>query len=63
MNTKISKCRSCHAYIVWMKTEAGKNMPVDADSVDEGDTLFNPKEHVSHFSTCPNASQHRKPRK
>jgi hypothetical protein len=57
---KISKCRSCQAHIVWMKTEAGKNMPVDADSVDEGDDLFDPKKHVSHFSICPNADLHRR---
>ena len=33
-------CRSCHAAIVWIKTPAGKNMPVNPDG-------------VSHFSTCP----------
>jgi len=35
-------------------------MPVDADSVSEGDTVFNSKEHISHFATCPNATKHRK---
>jgi len=59
-HTKVSKCRSCQAYIVWMKTEAGKNIPVDADSVEEGDELFVPGEHVSHFSTCPDADRWRK---
>ena len=59
-NIKVSACRSCDAYIVWMKTEAGKNMPVNADSVDEGDDIFDPATHVSHFSTCPQADQHRR---
>jgi len=61
-HTKISKCRSCQAYIVWLKTERGANIPVDADSVSEGDDLFDQKVHVSHFSTCPDADQHRKAR-
>lgn len=54
-------CRSCGASIIWLKTMAGKNMPVDYDSVHSLETTFNPKGgHVSHFSTCPNASRHRK---
>ena len=58
--TKVSKCRSCDENIVWLKTERGANMPVDADSVDEGDELFDYEKHVSHFSTCPLADKHRK---
>lgn len=59
--TKTAKCRSCSEYIVWVKTEAGKNMPVDADSFDEGDELvYDHSKHISHFATCPNADQHRK---
>lgn len=56
---KDAECRSCGAQIVWMKTAAGKNMPVDAETVESGDTEFDGKHHVSHFSTCPNAAQHR----
>ena len=59
-HTKLAKCRSCGAYIVWLKTQRGANMPTDADSVNEGDTEFDPKEYVSHFSTCPDADQHRR---
>jgi hypothetical protein len=64
-----AKCRSCGAYIVWLKTKAGKNMPVDADSLDDVDLeaeagempLFDPSAgHISHFATCPNADQHRR---
>jgi len=61
--TKLSRCKSCDEYIVWVKTEAGNNMPVDADSFEEGDELiFIPDKHISHFATCPNADQHRKQR-
>jgi hypothetical protein len=63
---KISRCRSCDESIVWMRTDAGKNVPVNADSVDEADLDFNEvrqpmfdetKDHVSHFKTCPHAKQ------
>lgn len=55
-----SPCRSCGAPIVWLKTASGKSMPVDAASVRYGDKKFEPPRHVTHFSTCPNADQHRK---
>ena len=58
----INQCRTCHADIVWLKTEAGKNMPVDADTVDEGDTEFDNERHVSHFATCKDANKWRKER-
>ena len=60
--SKLSKCSSCREYIVWMKTERGAWMPVDPDSVTDGDEIFDPDEHISHFSTCPNADEHRKRR-
>jgi hypothetical protein len=37
-------CRSCNAPIVFVKTEAGRSMPV------------NPDTGLSHFTTCPNAN-------
>jgi hypothetical protein len=62
-----AKCRSCGAYIVWLKTRAGINMPVDADSVDDVEIeagempLFDAKQgHISHFATCPAAAIYRK---
>jgi hypothetical protein len=59
--TDLSRCKSCGEYIVWVKTEAGNNMPVDADSFEEGDELVYDKDkHISHFATCPNADQHRR---
>ena len=30
MTQSISKCRSCGASIIWIRTKAGKNMPVDS---------------------------------
>ena len=75
---KLASCRSCGAEILWVKMESGKNMPVDADPVDDGNLLVDwnallahviPKgadysglRFKSHFSTCPNAKQHRKPK-
>jgi len=55
------KCRSCSAEIKWLLTAKGKNMPVDVIPVkvklDNGNTF---DAYESHFSTCPNADQHRK---
>ena len=60
----MARCRSCDAEIVWLKTQRGKNMPVDAteDSrVDaEAGRVFDPDEHTSHFEICPDADKHRK---
>lgn len=64
-----TSCRTCHAAIVWMTTTTGKNIPVDAGSVDEaglsfdgGKPVFDPCAHVAHFVTCPDADQHRRRR-
>jgi hypothetical protein len=69
--------------VQWVTTEAGKNMPIDAAPVDDGNiTVMTIGEgrrvaHVhgkpadiepgaarykSHFVTCPQAAQHRKPK-
>lgn len=66
---KTAKCSSCQADIIWIVTEMGKKMPVDAKIVlgfilvdEPGVTRgLTEKVHVSHFATCPNADQHRKP--
>ncbi len=59
---RIVRCSSCRARIIWFKTAAGKNMPVDADTVEPGDEEYFPPRHISHFATCPNAKNHRKQR-
>lgn len=104
-----STCRSCPARVLWIRTSAGKLMPLDVDSgrwlaVGEGAEsgveprggsvlrgeladaatveeieaaakatgsrwatfVVNRRAYVlvftSHFATCPNAGQHRRPR-
>jgi len=60
----MAQCKSCGAEIEWIKTEAGKNHPIDAKPKQmwiqyglEPFRLF--PCHESHFATCPNADQHR----
>lgn len=53
-------CRSCGKWIIWLRTEAGKRMPVDAETVEPMEMYFRKDKHTSHFATCPNADQHRK---
>ena len=48
IGTEPARCRGCQAQIFWIRTNAGKNMPVDPDG-------------VSHFATCSRAAQFRKP--
>lgn len=70
-------CRSCGAPIVWAEMAAtGSRMPLDEEEVTTGAPRFkigigaglaypcsaDEPGHVSHFATCPNAAQHRKPR-
>lgn len=59
---RITRCRTCNARIIWFKTADGKNMPVDADTVEPDDDVneLDLKRHVSHFATCKDADHHRK---
>ena len=57
---RITRCRSCRARIIWFKTEAGKNMPVDADTVEADDEELDLSRHISHFATCAKADSFRK---
>ena len=57
---QVRKCSSCGADIVFLKTHRNSYMPCDAQSVEEGDDMFDKKKHISHFSTCPEADKHRK---
>jgi hypothetical protein len=36
----MSTCKRCNTEIVWMKTLKGLNMPVNANTVKEGDYYF-----------------------
>jgi hypothetical protein len=69
-------CKSCGAEIIWAVTENGKRMPLDAQPINRPSCFVlndredppvavvakGPSVYVSHFATCPNADQHRKPR-
>ena len=56
----MSKCRSCGEEIIWLKTDGGRNIPADADTVDDkGATIFDPEQMISHFATCPDANKWR----
>jgi len=55
----MSKCKSCHAEIVWLKSKKGKNIPVDAETY-HGEEGFDFEKHRAHFATCPNAEDFRK---
>jgi hypothetical protein len=50
---RVTRCRSCQARIIWLKTAAAMNMPTDADTVEPQDTVYEHGRHVSHFATCP----------
>jgi hypothetical protein len=62
------KCKSCGAEIVWAKTQEGKTMPLNARRVrayrlkelETGEPVAEPSDepvYISHFLTCPQASQ------
>lgn len=55
-------CRTCGANIIWVKTESGKNMPVDYDEEIKNETNFDSDRMQSHFSTCKDANKWRKER-
>jgi hypothetical protein len=74
-----AKCKSCGAAVTWCVTSTGKKMPVDAKEAPGGNVVLEKHplyrepfarvvapgtgKHTSHFATCPNAIQHRKPRR
>ena len=65
----VQHCRSCDAPIIWALTERGRRIPLDAVPTTGAILVpgtpptakFGPV-YVSHFATCPNADQHRKPK-
>jgi hypothetical protein len=56
----MSQCKRCGAAIVWLKTLKGANMPVNANTVKEGDYYFRRDRHMPHWATCPDAAEFRK---
>lgn len=59
---RIVRCRTCQARIIFLETNKGNRMPVDAYTVEADDELFDPSRHTSHFAVCPGADKHRRPR-
>lgn len=49
-NAQAKVCTSCKAKIYWVLTEKRSSLPVNPDG-------------ASHFTSCPNASQHSKKNK
>lgn len=70
----MSACSSCGATIEWVKTEYGKNMPLNPEpsmvgnvEIRDGVAYYIRDDdrdgrmlRVSHFVTCPNAKLHRR---
>lgn len=51
-----AQCKTCDAFMLWTVTPKGKRMPVNARPDAKG-------VYTSHFATCEQASEHRKPRR
>lgn len=70
----MANCSSCGAEIVWAKSAAtGKAIPLDAKpekrfyewvgTIESGSAEVALMDtYQTHFATCPNAAQHRKPK-
>lgn len=71
----MANCKSCQAPIRWELTVTGRNIPLDAEPVLNGNLIFDENgrivtveprasklAYISHFATCPQAAKHRKAR-
>ena len=47
-------CRSCGAAMIWVKTAAGKAMPLSAATIEERDGQ---RFALAHFADCPNSRE------
>ena len=57
----MKNCKSCGKEIVFLKTRNGKIIPINADTMQGKETVYDHKiGHVSHFTTCKDASKFRK---
>lgn len=77
-SSRVTRCSTCRAPIVWFLTRNGRKMPLDAVEVDDGDfvivddvaqrvppfTVLDPdvQRFTSHFVTCPDRDLHRQAR-
>lgn len=75
LDVSVGSCRSCGADILWVKTVAGKRMPLNRPPDPTGNLVMQDLETCraatpddppslvrwkSHFSTCPRAAAHRR---
>lgn len=69
----MANCKSCGAEIVWGRTIHDMAIPLDikselrfifrpAPSLRDDDRVVVTQTYQSHFATCPNAAEHRKPK-
>lgn len=51
---RIKRCvfPRCNAKIIWFRTSSGKNIAVDADTVEVTDQVYEYVRHVVHFDVC-----------
>ena len=61
----VTTCTTCGAEIFFVKTKAGKTVPLNAKAerryVEDADGVWHLlKTYVTHFVTCPQADKHRK---
>lgn len=59
---RIMPCSTCGQAIIFLPTDRGIRMPINAATVLPEDTQYIPGQHQSHFATCAQASQHRRPK-
>lgn len=64
----MSECKSCGKKMHWGTTPEGKKIPLDAVApvyhlAEDGTAHRLHDAHVTHFATCPSASQHSKKKK
>ena len=55
-------CTTCYQPIVFLPTGKGNMMPINAETVEPQDTVYEHGRHVSHFASCTNPAKYRKPR-
>lgn len=52
----MTTCRSCHAQIIWVVTEAGRKMPLDPEPTEAGKVIIRMGPHheqaVAHVETA-----------
>lgn len=70
---RAQECRSCQAPIIWVRTTAGRRMPLDAQPTAQGNVVLRDgvatvlsgpapdgNGRMPHHATCPDAAQWRR---